>query len=49
MVEQDPDAIHPELVIRMMSKKPGWKDNNFQVRQHRIAPDGILGLNWTCV
>ncbi|RKP24750.1 armadillo-type protein, partial [Syncephalis pseudoplumigaleata] len=30
MVEQDPDAIHPELVIRMLAKKPGWKDNNFQ-------------------
>ncbi|KAI8051432.1 armadillo-type protein [Syncephalis plumigaleata] len=31
MIDQDPDAIHPELVIRMLSKKPGWKDNNFQV------------------
>jgi hypothetical protein len=33
MIDQDPDAIHPELVIRMLAKKPGWKDNNFQVSE----------------
>ncbi|KAI9595885.1 armadillo-type protein [Syncephalis fuscata] len=34
-------AIHPELVIRMMSKKPGWKDNNFQVLSKVF---GVIGL-----
>ncbi|ORX54518.1 ARM repeat-containing protein [Hesseltinella vesiculosa] len=28
---EDPSAIEPELVIRCLAKKPGWKEMNFQV------------------
>ncbi|GET04485.1 microtubule associated protein [Rhizophagus clarus] len=29
--EMDPSEIEAELVIRFLSKKPGWKESNFQV------------------
>jgi len=27
----DPSEVEAELVIRFLSKKPGWKESNFQV------------------
>lgn len=29
--QQDPSAVEPEIIIRVLSKKPGWKEMNFQV------------------
>ncbi|CAG8440367.1 2083_t:CDS:10, partial [Acaulospora morrowiae] len=29
--EKDPSEIEAELVVRFLSKKPGWKESNFQV------------------
>ena len=29
--KQDPSSIEPEVIIRVLSKKPGWKEMNFQV------------------
>ncbi|KAG9290927.1 hypothetical protein G9A89_011077 [Geosiphon pyriformis] len=29
--EMDPSEIEAELVIRFLSKKPGWKESNFQI------------------
>ncbi|KAJ2704078.1 hypothetical protein FB645_003553 [Coemansia sp. IMI 203386] len=26
-------GVHPELVVRQLSRKPGWKESNFQVSQ----------------
>ncbi|KAJ2888463.1 hypothetical protein FB639_000626 [Coemansia asiatica] len=26
-------GVHPELVVRQLSRKPGWKESNFQVTQ----------------
>ncbi len=25
------DDLDPEVIVRVLSKKPGWKENNFQV------------------
>jgi hypothetical protein len=27
----DPSEVEAELVVRFLSKKPGWKESNFQV------------------
>lgn len=28
---KDPSEMEPEIIIRVLSKKPGWKEMNFQV------------------
>lgn len=35
--------VEPELVVRVLSKKPGWKESNFQVCSMRSELSRVCG------
>ncbi|GAB5588997.1 hypothetical protein Unana1_03897 [Umbelopsis nana] len=43
--QQDPSAIEPEIIIRVLSNKPGWKEMNFQVMGKLFNTMQLLSSN----
>ena len=43
--EMDPKAMKTQVLIRVLAKKPGWKDTNFQVRSTTLG--AVLLQNFT--
>ena len=45
--EMDPKAMKTQVLIRVLAKKPGWKDTNFQVRSTNSTLGAVLQQNFT--
>jgi cytoskeleton-associated protein 5 len=44
-VEQEMDEVEPELVVRQLAKKPGWKESNFQVTAKSFSIMELMARN----
>jgi cytoskeleton-associated protein 5 len=43
--KQDSSSVEPEIIIRVLSKKPGWKEMNFQVMGKLFNTMQLLSSN----
>ena len=45
--EMDPKAMKTQVLIRVLAKKPGWKDTNFQVWSTNSTLGAVLLQDFT--